>query len=131
MKLFNDSEEETREGKAFKGNFKEMMDERKKALPKFEKAIQNKFKDYSGEMVAIVLIKEDENGDPESSEVFVGGVSTFETSMKMLESLNEVKDAITSQMAQGLADNPGMMGELLSGLLKSAFEKESNKKDKK
>ena len=117
------NEKNTSKGHAFKGDFRAMMEERQKQLPDFEKTIQEQLKNYGGEMVALIRIHEDENGDPASSSVFVGGVASFESSMKMLQALDEAKDGITTQMAKNVADNPEMLGNILGDMLGNIIKK--------
>ena len=118
MKIdFNNNDNDTK-SKAFRGSFKDMMDERNKRLPEFKERIQEHFKNYNGEMVAVITIEEDENGDPHSGSIFVGGVATFDSSMRMLQALDEAKDGITSQMASNIAKNPDMLGDVLDDILK-------------
>ena len=126
MNLFNDDNDKKKvinKGTAFSGDYEAMMKQRAKHLPEFEKEIQERFEDYNGEMVAVIRIREDENGQPERGEIFVGGVCSLESSMKMLKELDEAKDAITSQMAHGIMENPEALGQMMSGMLGDLIKK--------
>ena len=131
MNLFNDDNDKKKvinKGTAFSGDYEDVMKERAKQLPAFEKEIQEKFENYDGEMVAVIRIREDENGQPEHGDIFVGGVCSFESSMKMLKALDEAKDAITSQMAHGLMENPEALGQMMGGMLGDLIKKAKDNK---
>lgn len=119
----NDKSKRNHKGRSFKGGFEDMMAERKKQLPEFQAHIQEHLADYNGEMVAVIKVSEDENGDPTGTSVFVGGVCTFESSMKMLRALDEAKDAITTQMAEGAAENPEIIGDIFGNMLSDLIKK--------
>lgn len=125
MNLFNndDTKKKTHNrGRSFKGGFEEMMAEREKHLPAFQEKIEDHFKHYNCEMTALITIEEDENGNPTNSSIFVGGVASAEASMKMLKALDEAKDAIIHQMAEGISENPealdAFLGDMLTDMIK-------------
>lgn len=126
MKLFNNNDETQNKGRAFQGDFEDMMAERAKQLPIFQKNIEEHFKHYSGEMTAVITIEEDENGKPKNSSMFIGGVASAESSMKMLKALDKAKDEIIHQMANGLTNNPEVLGEFMGDMLTDIIKKYKN-----
>lgn len=80
--------------------YEEMMKLRKEQLPRFEKEIQEAFKDYNGESFAIIMMKEDENGKPSGSHVIMAGVSGLLTQVALSKKL----DDMSSQLMEVIID---------------------------
>lgn len=59
-----------------RGGFKDVKKERKEQLPKIQERINKFFKDYKGENLALVTIKEDEKGNPESTDMQIIGIGS-------------------------------------------------------
>lgn len=121
---FNDKDKKKKiKPGGFRGDFADMMKHREELMPEFEDAIEQQFDNYNGEMVAIVQVDEDENGKPTGSTMFIGGVASMESSLRMLKALDEARDAIAKQIGQGLAEDPEAIGELFGSLISEAVKK--------
>jgi hypothetical protein len=116
MKIFDKETEDSHE--TFKGSFEQMMKVRQANLKDIEKSINDVFKGYSGEMIAVVRVHEDENGEPESSTIFVGGVATYSASMSMMRALSEARETVAEQMANAVIKNPDLLKTMLKDLKK-------------
>lgn len=78
-----------------RGGYAGMMKMRKEKLPEIQEAINEVFKDYDGGSLAIIVMKEDENGMPSGRHLFMGGVSRPQVQMAMGKALNDAaSDAI-------------------------------------
>lgn len=71
------------------GGYEKLVETRKKELPQIEEQVQKMFENYNGEVMAVIRIYEDENGDPEAGETFIGGVSGAASSMALAAKLDE------------------------------------------
>lgn len=117
MKLFEEKNDIQSKGHAFEGGFEDMMNARKEHLPQFQKALQEHYKDYAGEMTLALTVREDENGDPTGHDFFIGGVAGATSSLRILKALDEAKDAIVKQLAAGMIENPGAAGSMIEDII--------------
>jgi tRNA/tmRNA/rRNA uracil-C5-methylase (TrmA/RlmC/RlmD family) len=101
----------------FKGGYEQMVKERKKKLPELEAAINDVLKDYDGGTIAIITIKEDENGDAEGHSLFIGGVSKLETQIALGRSFIDASEEIRDKLLDVVKENPQAFGTVLSALL--------------
>lgn len=122
MKVFDDDKSNS---KIIDGNYEAMLKFRAKKLPEIQKEIQDLFKDYDGGSVAIVIMKEDENGMPSGRHLYMAGVSRPEVQFMLGKVLNDAsEDAIDCIMEQAkkspehLIAVTSMMAEMLSKLTK-------------
>lgn len=114
----NDNTKGISKTKILKGGFEEMVKQRQKNLPSIEANIQDIFKDYNGEMVAIVRINEDENGDPESSSTLISGVSGFASQVRLTKALDNAVSDLIKTVSLAIVESRGDEGirELLAVL---------------
>ena len=75
-----------------RGDYEAMLKMRAKQLPKIQDAIRETLKDYEGTSIAIIVMKEDENGMPEGSHVVMAGCSRMESQIAMGKALSEASD---------------------------------------
>jgi hypothetical protein len=126
MKLNFNEDKKSVKAELVSSDFEGLLKAQKKAIPEVQESIQEVFKDYAGTMVAIVVIKEDENGDPEGRAEFIGGVGTLKTQLALYKALDSAKDSVTSAVAKGMASNPDAGMETITDLveqLRSALKK--------
>lgn len=101
----------------YTGGFETMMKQRKEKLPELEEAINEMLEDYDGGAICIVRIKEDENGDAEGHQLFVGGVSKLEAQMSLGVALEKTSDDIRQKLIDAIKEDPSVAGSLLQSLL--------------
>lgn len=105
------------------GNYEDMLKMRKKQLPKIQESIQEALKDYDGTSIAIIVMKEDENGMPDGSHVVMAGCSRMESQLAMGKALSMAADKtmeILMESAQG--DVKAMLA--IASALVNVMEKE-------
>ena len=78
---------------------------------------------YSGEMLAIIRVHEDENGEPTSRSIFVGGVAGLDASKRMVEALEETRKDVANSIVGGITDNPELLNTLLGNILSDILKK--------
>lgn len=110
-----------------KGDFETLVKLRKEHLPKVQKTINEVFKNYDGEMVAVIRIKEDENGDPCGQQVFIGGVGKLETQIKLACALNEAAEEMRDDLLERCKSNPAALRALLMGMVDELTSKSKEK----
>lgn len=103
------------------GTYEDMIKMRKKQLPELEETIQEVLKDYDGGMIAIMQVKEDENGMGEGHSVFIGGVGHVSTQIQMGKALMQASDQIRDLMIESAKGDPkalkGILGALVEEML--------------
>lgn len=115
MKKFNFGDK--RKDEMVEGDFRKMMEMRKGAIPDLEDSINSILDDYHGEMLAIVRVSEDENGDPNSHAIFIGGVAGIESQIRLARSLHEAEKSIHDSLLKNATENPRAALEIADKLL--------------
>jgi hypothetical protein len=100
------------------GDYEEMMNKRKKELPTINKSILEVMKGYDGEMIAIIRVHEDENGDVMGRSIFVGGVGKMEAGGAIVEGCTEIVSKVTDNMTKDLDKQLKVIGNDLIAELK-------------
>lgn len=107
---FNNGNDKDNKASLTEGGYREMVTSRKKNLPEIEATIQDILKDYAGENICIIIQREDENGLPDHSHVFMGGVSRLETQVAMAKTLDQTSHkAIELLMESSKGDVKAML----------------------
>jgi len=111
MDIFGDSKDkgEKLKGGMIKGDFETLQKMRKETMKEFEATIKEVFKDYDGEMIAIVRIREDENGDPEGHQECVLGVGSVESRYKLSRALQKVSNDTKNELMESCKVEPRAM----------------------
>lgn len=105
------------------GDYETMVKTREKELPHIQETIQEVLENYSGESICIVIQKEDENGMPEASQIFMAGVSRMECQLTLGKALNDAsQQAIEILMESAKGDVKAMM--TIAKALTKLIEKE-------
>ena len=99
------------------GTFEDMVKMRKKQLPEIQASIQEMFKDYDGGMVAILTVKEDENGHAEGHNLFIGGVAHISQQLQMGKAFSQASDQMRDMLIENAAGNPKALKAVLMGLV--------------
>lgn len=104
------------------GSYEKMLIERKKNLPNIEKSINELLEDYDGRSIAVIVIDEDENGDPTGSRAVITGVSSAESSIVLSKSLSENASDLLKTVVNHAAksNDPYEMLQMLETLTKVA-----------
>lgn len=109
MKInFNDNQKKNKSqlvAELSEGSYEDMLNIRKKKLPEIQENIQDIFKDYDGEFLTIVKQHEDENGDPEATTIFIGGVAGMKSQLAMLKNLEQAKKSLIDSMLKAVSGN--------------------------
>lgn len=105
------------------GNYEDMLKMRKKQLPKIQESIQDALKDYDGTSIAIIVMKEDENGMPDGSQVVMAGVSRMESQLAMGKALSTAADKTMEILMEGAKGDVKAMLAIASALV-NVIEKE-------
>lgn len=103
MDIFNDND--LKESSLEPASFEDMLKERKKAFDKIKQSVKETLKDYDGGMLAVLVMKEDENGMPSGAKVFLGGVGRPETQIELARALSQASDkALDIMLAEAKKD---------------------------
>jgi hypothetical protein len=77
------------------GDYQKMVDMRKERLSDFQETIQGLMDNYEGQNMAILIVKEDENGLPIGTRELLLGVGRMESEIELSKALHKTsKDAI-------------------------------------
>lgn len=118
MKIdFNGKSDNTDKSEVMTGGYEKMLKMREQKLPEIQEAINEVFKDYDGGSVAIIVMKEDENGMPSGRNLFMGGVSRPEVQIYMSKALFDASDDAINVLMEAAKKNPKQFVELTKQLL--------------
>lgn len=120
---FNKDKKTIRETQVIAGDYSTMIDARKQHLPGIEDNINEILEDYDGEMIAVIRIREDENGTPQGAQTFISGVAQTESQLQLVKSLREMSVSMTKQLLDGARDEPRLLKEVLTGITKLMGDK--------
>lgn len=120
---FNGKDNDSDESVLVGGDYQSMMKMRKKQLPRFKDSIQEVLKDYDGQSIAIIVMKEDENGLPDGSHVIVAGCSRMETQIAMSKALSSTSDKVMEMIIESSKGDVKAMLSIASALV-NIMEKE-------
>ena len=109
------------------GGYPAMIKKRKEQLPKIQDNIQEILENYSGESIAIILMKEDENGDVTGSNMLMSGVSKVESQIRMAKALNIASNKAMDILMKGVEGNPKARLQIASMLVDSIKEAQEDK----
>lgn len=132
MDIFeDDTKRSSSKHKVLHAGFEEMMRMRKKSMPEFKKAINKEFKDYGGEMVAIIRVMEDENGMPTTTSVYIGGAASLQAQVSLARGLDRTANEFKETLLDICKDNPeallsvakDMLGDVLGDIVKELKKK--------
>lgn len=126
MKINFGKEDKQNTREVIKGSFEDMLKKRQAELGNLQESIQKILGDYSGTSIAVVVVNEDENGDPSGREVFLGGVCTTASQIYLARSLKESADRIQDELMEQAKENPEQAADVLLNLLKDI----ANRKEK-
>lgn len=90
------------------GSYEDMIKQRKKMMPQMQKTIEELFDNWSGEVFAIIKVKEDENGEPQGVDLVMSGAGTPESQIALSKGLDEASNEAIKLLAEGVAslDDP-------------------------
>lgn len=114
---FNGKSDSTDKSEVMHGGYEKMLKMREEKLPEIQEAINEVFKDYDVGSVAIIVMKEDENGMPSGRHLFMGGVSRPEVQLFMSKALFEASDDAVNVLLEAAKKNPKQFVELTKQLL--------------
>lgn len=110
MNLFDDKKNKKNVvSEMHKGSFEDLMKTRKDMLPEYEESIQEVFKDYSGDLVLIMRVEEDENADPTAVSTTVVGATTMAAQVRLIKSLDKIKKKLIDDMFEKAQEDPEAM----------------------
>lgn len=110
MNLFDDKKNKKNVvSEMHKGSFEDLMKTRKDMLPEYEESIQKVFKDYSGNLVLIMRVEEDENADPTAVSTTVVGATTMAAQVRLIKSLDRIKKKLIDDMFEKAQGDPEAM----------------------
>lgn len=117
MKLF-DNDKSVDLSEARQGSFEDMLKAKSHQLPKIQSDLERIFKNYTGEMVAVIIIHEDENGVPESNTSLIAGVGRAESQIALMRAMESQQNQLTRTIVKSLADDPDMLVDMLKRIKK-------------
>lgn len=94
-------------------DFEGMLKARAEHLPEIEKNINKVLKDYTGAQMAIVVIVEDENGEPEGSQLLVTGTGRVSSQVALAKALHQASHETIETLMEVVKENPDMLMTLL------------------
>lgn len=109
------------------GDFEALLKQREKTLPKLEKEVSRILGTWHGQSIAIVLVHEDENGEPDKTEVFISGVGRLDSSVALSKGLSEAADKSMERVIDASSQDPKALLKLAS-LLMDEIKKEIKEK---
>lgn len=107
-----------RESVMQRSDYEGMLKSRKEHLPHLQKGIQEIFKDYDGTSMAIIIVKEDENGLPVDTQVLMGGVARPVTQMYLGKALTEASKDVMNLLLEGASGDVDKLLSLVKDLEK-------------
>lgn len=117
----------TRIQESVKGGYEGMIKKRKAEMGHIEKEVNTILKDYDGEMLAIIRITEDENGKPEATHAYIGGVASIEAQLKMGKALSEAADNMRDILLDAVKGDPKMISSLLGSVVEGILDERDHK----
>lgn len=103
------------------GDFAKMMEERAKEYPKLRRDLDKLLGSWEGQLICVMVVDEDENGETEGVNIMLSGVSPLTSSLALTERLEKVskelkqktiKDAV-SEMLDELTNQLDAIDEIL------------------
>lgn len=88
----------SKDSELVEGSYEKMMDMRKRMLSRIEKNINSALDGYDGGLIALFVMKEDENGKCVGSNVFISGVSRPESSLALAKVLSEASEEVVDTL---------------------------------
>lgn len=120
-----DSDIKNRPSQVMTGGYEAMIKTRKKKLPEMQEAVQDVLKDWGGENLAIILMKEDENGLPTGSHIIMTGCARPEMQIGLAKALNKTSETAIEQLIDTAKENPEILIKVMSAIVDMV--KEDNK----
>lgn len=120
---FNSNTSKTKNEAPTKGSFEDMIKMRSDNQSDVEKSIQDVLKDYDGTMIAIIRLHEDENGDPDSETIFIGGTSHLENQVKFASILRNGYETFMRHMVESCSKDPTALRKVMDFVLKDMQKK--------
>ena len=102
MKLFNDK----KDGNIFdsqmsRGNYGDMLKMREKELPDMQKNIEQAFEHFHGQNVVVIIMEEDENGEPTGHRMVMTGVGTMQNQIALGKALHKASHMAIEALMEG------------------------------
>lgn len=110
MNIFGDKDKGSKHShkrEVHRGNYEDMMNDRKKKLPSIQKKIQELFENYDGGSVAIVMHRYDENGEVEGSDIAILGIDKPAGLIKLAKGLHAASEECVEMITK--SGDPEMM----------------------
>lgn len=101
-----------------KGSYEHMLKERAKHLDHIREGIQNVLSDYDGTSIAIIVMKEDENGMPDGHKIFMGGLARPEMQLALSKALHESSTEAIDLLVDSMKSSGEDIVELTEQLIK-------------
>lgn len=114
-----------REAQLEAGSYEDIQKHRAKQLPRIEKEVQAILKNYHGQGIALVVIEEDENGNPEGVHTLISGVGHPSVQIELAKKLHEASKEIIDLLLESAVKS----GDLKTMLAVVEDIMESTKKD--
>lgn len=98
---FNKNHKET---KISGGSYEDMLKQREEKLPQMQEAIQTLFDNWHGQPIAVVMVEEDENGDPKGAHQLIVGAGKPESQLRLAKGLDQASNEVVKVLAQAAAE---------------------------
>lgn len=129
MKIdFNSDKKKVKNGKSFghleRGSYEDILKHREKLQPQIESEIQELLKDYHGQGIAIILMKEDENADVVGVRTLITGVGTPTAQAHLAKTLHDSSKDVVDLLVKSATESGDVQAMLsvvedLIGTMKS------------
>jgi hypothetical protein len=107
-----------------RGGYEGMLALRKKKLPEMQEAVRDILDGWDGELITIIVSKEDENGMPTGSHIVSMGCSRMEANVAHTKSIDKASRDMIDQIVSGVAGDSEAMATLFKSLVDSGIFKE-------
>lgn len=94
-------------------SYEELLEKRESQMEELMDGIQQMFEDWTGEVMAIVIVEEDENGMPTGTRSMIAGAGRVQSQVRLAQALDKTSEQALKVLAEGVA-SPGSKKEMLA-----------------
>lgn len=106
-KKINFGKDNIEDTKLIKGSYEEMLKAREEKMPQMQEAIQSLFDNWEGQPLAIVMVTEDENGEPTGAHELIVGAGKPSSQLRLIKGLDKAGEDIVKTLGKYTASLEG------------------------
>ena len=127
-KKINFGKDNIEDTKLVKGSYEQMLKAREEKMPEMQEAIQALFDNWEGQPLAVIMVNEDENGNPTGAHELIVGAGKPNSQIRLVKGLTKAGEDIVKVLGKHTATlDEDDMFEMITQVIEAISKKTGRK----